>query len=127
MAERTLDEIAGTAAGNAAAGKPSNTGAIATVAEAFVRFVSTHGPYKTEALMFQQAAGNDFKADDTFKSQLAHPLFATVVAVGDASATAQVYSVETNSLESSATFKTLTVRDAHGINSIGLLITVYGY
>ena len=70
MAERTLDEIA-------TSGAHSQTGAAGANAEAFVRFVSTHGPYKTEVLAFQQAAANDFKADDTFKSQLAHPLFAT--------------------------------------------------
>ena len=120
MAERTLAEVA-------TKGAPATVGTAGTNAEAFVRFVSTHGPYKTETLLFQQAAANDFKADDTFKSQLAHPLFATVVAASDAAATAQVYTVEVNAAESNANFKTITLRDAHGINGIGLLIIVYGY
>ncbi len=121
MAERTLVEL------RDEAGKPSQTGAAGANAEAFVRFVSTHGPYKTETLHFQQAAANDFKADDTIKSQLAHPLFVTCVPSSDAAATAQVYTAEVNSLESNANFKTITLRDAHGINGIGLTITVYGY
>ena len=120
MAERTLDQIA-------TSGAHSQTGAIADVAEGFVRFVSTHGPYKTEVLAFQLANGDDFKADDTFKSRLAHPLFATVVPAADASATAAIYSVEVNSLESNANFKTITLRDAQDINSIGIVITVYGF
>ncbi len=121
MAERTLVEL------RDEAGKPSATGAIGAVSEAFVRFVATHGPFKTETLLFQQANGNDFKADDTIKSQLAHPLFATVVPASDGAATAQIYTVEVNTLESNANFKTITLRDAHGINSLGLVITVFGY
>ena len=126
MAERTLDEIAGTAAGNAPAGAPSATGTAAAT-EAFVRFISTHGPFKTETLLFQQALANDFKADDTFKSQLAHPLWATVVCASDTATTVADFSVELNTLESNANFKTLTLRDAHGIDSLGICITIYGY
>ncbi len=120
MAERTLVEVS-------SKGAPATDGAIGNAAEAFVRFVATQGPYKTETLLFQQANGNDFKADDTFKSQLAHPLFVTVKAASDAAGTAQIYSVEVNANESNANFKTITLRDAHGIDSLGLLITVYGY
>jgi hypothetical protein len=120
MAERTLAQIA-------TKGAPATDGTAANNAEAFVRFISTHGPYKTETLLFQQDALNDFKADDTFKSQLAHPLFATVTAASDANNTAQVYTVEVNASESDSDFKTITLRDAQGINGIGLLITVYGY
>ena len=121
MAERTLVELRDEAGG------PSHTGAAASNAESFVRFISTHGPYKTETLLFQQAAANDFKADDTIKSTLAHPLFAIVTPASDAAATAAIYTVEVNSLESNANFKTITLRDAHGINGIGIVITVYGY
>jgi hypothetical protein len=119
--ERTLVQIAATSAA------PNHLGTAGTNTEAFVRFVSTHGPYKTETLLFQLAAGDDFKADDTFKSQLAHPLFAIVTPASDANATAAIYSVEVNSLESNANFKTITLRDAHGITGIGVVITVYGY
>jgi hypothetical protein len=104
-------------------------GTVGVVAEAFVRFVSTHGPYKTETLLFQQAAANDFAADDTIKSQLAHPLFATVVVASDhpSGATALIAAVEVNSLESDSNFKTITLRDALDLNGLGLVITVYGY
>jgi hypothetical protein len=126
MAERTLDELAGTAAGDSPAGAPSMVAA--TEEEAFVRFVSTHGPYKTETLLFQQAAANDFKADDTFKSQLAHPLWVTVAATSDLSNnTDGKVSAEINSSESSATFKTITLRDAEDRTGEGFQITVYGY
>lgn len=128
MAERTLNEIAGVTAGETQSGKPSDTGTAAAAAESFARFISTHGPYKTETLLFRQANGNDFKANDTFKSQLAHPLWATVVIVGDrTAATAPVFSVSLNTLESNANFKTITLHDAESINSIGVLITVYGF
>ena len=121
MAERTLDEVA-------TSGAHSQTGLVAAVAEGFVRFVSVHGPYKTEVLAFQQANGNTFKANDTFKSRLAHPLFATVTIASDRNAaTAPVFSVEVNSLESDSSFKTITLRDAESINSIGIIITVYGF
>jgi hypothetical protein len=120
MAERTLVEIA------AEAGAPSwVTG---TEEESFVRFVSTHGPYKTEVLLFQQAAANDFAADDTFKSQLAHPLWVTVAATSDLeNNTDGKVSAEVNSDESNANFKTITLRDAEDRNGEGFQITVYGY
>ena len=124
MAERTLDEIGGTSA--AGAGAPS--WAVGVEVESFVRFISTHGPYKTETLLFQQAAANAFKADDTFKSQLAHPLWVTVAHTSDLSdSTDGKVSVEIDSLESSSLFKTITLRDAEGTNGHGVQITVYGF
>ena len=119
MAERTLAEIA-------TAGAPSMVAG--TEEEAFVRFVSTHGPYKTEVLLFQNAAANDFKADDTFKSQLAHPLWVTVQNTSDRDDTAtSVPSAEITSDESNANFKTIYLRDAEGVNGLGVQITVYGF
>ncbi len=126
MAERTLDEIAGTAAGNAAAGAPS--WAVDVEVESFVRFIATHGPYKTEVLLFQQAAANAFKADDTFKSQLAHPLWVTIVPTSNLdNNTEGKVSVQVDSLESSSLFKTITLHDAEGRNGEGFQITVYGF
>ncbi len=120
MAERTLDEIA------AAAGAPSWS--VGVEVESFVRFVSTHGPYKTEVLLFQQAAANDFKADDTFKSQLAHPLWVTLVSTSDRSnSTEGIPSAEIDSAESSSLFKTITLRDAEDRTGEGFQLTVYGY
>ncbi len=124
MAERTLDEIAGTSA--AGAGAPSWS--VGVEVESFVRFISTHGPYKTETLLFQQAAANDFKADDTFKSQLAHPLWVTVQATSDLSNnTDGKVSAEIDSAESSSLFKTITLRDAEDRDGEGFQITVYGF
>ena len=121
MAERTLDEVA-------TKGAPATVGTTAAIAEAFVRFIAVNGPYKTETLLFFQANGNDFKANDTFKSRLAHPLFATVTIAADrAAATAPVFSVSVNADESDTNFKTITLHDAEDINSIGLCITVYGF
>ena len=122
MAERTLVEI------RDAASSPSNLGTTAAILESFVRFVATQGPYKTETLLFHQLNGNTFKANDTIKSQLAHPLFATVAIAADrAAATAPVFSVSVNTLESDSNFKTITLHDAESINSIGIVITVYGF
>lgn len=120
MAERTLAEVA-------TAGKPSMVAG--TEEEAFVRFVSVNGPYKTETLYFQQAAANDFKADDTFNSTLAHPLFATVTLAQDAENNAGWHdlSVDLTSDESDGNFRQLTLRDAEGDDGKGIVITVYGY
>jgi hypothetical protein len=120
MAEKTLVEIS-------AAGAPVTDGTVGNAAAAFVRFVATQGPYKTETLLFQQANGNDFPTNDTFKSQLAHPLFVTVTPASDRGGTAQIYTAEVNSKESDSNFKVITLRDAEDINSLGVLITVYGY
>ncbi len=119
MGARTLDQIA------AASGAPSWA---STETESFVRFVATHGPYKTETLLFQVASGDVLTADDTFKSQLAHPLWCTVHSTTDvANNTDGKMSAELNSDESSSTFKTITLRDAEGTNGFGIMITVYGY
>lgn len=120
MAERTLDEIA------ADSGSPSwVTG---TEVESFVRFIATHGPYKTETLLFQQAQANDFKANDTFKSQLAHPLWVTITSTSnlDDNTDGKV-SAEVNSSESDTNFKVITLRNADGRNGEGFMITVYGF
>lgn len=120
MAERTLAEI------EADSGSPSWT--TGTELESFVRFIATHGPYKTETLLYQQLGANDFKADDTVKSTLAHPLWCTVVSTSDRGNTTEgLQSAEVDSLESSSTFKTITLRDADGNNGFGVMITVYGY
>ena len=120
MAERTLAEIA-------TANRPSMVAG--TEEEAFVRFVDVRGPYKVETLYFQQAAANDFKADDTFNSQLAHPLFATVVLSSDAEndAGAHDVSIDLTSDESNANFRQLTLRDGEDFDGMGIVITVYGF
>jgi len=118
MAERTLAEVATAAGPSMVAG---------TEEEAFVRFIDVRGPYKVETLYFQQAALNDFKAADTFKSQLAHPLFAEITPVQDLDGTALIGSVDLTSDESNTNFKQLTINDCEGINGLGILIKVYGF
>ncbi len=120
MGARTLEQIA------AASGAPSWT--TGSEVESFVRFISSHGPYKTEVLLFQNLTSNDFTADDTFKSQLAHPLWVTVQKTTDADDASTLHpSAEVDSLESSSTFKTITLRDAEDDDGIGIMITVYGF
>ena len=120
MAERTLVEIQDNA------GAPSwVTG---TEEEAYVKFISVHGPFKTETLLFQQEASNTFKADDVVKSSLAHPLFVTCVATSDrGNITEAIASAEVNSDESNANFKDITLRDGEGNAGFGICITVYGF
>ena len=118
MAERTLAQVATTGGPSMVAG---------TEEEAYTRVVATHGPYKTETFYFQQASANDFKAADTFNSQLAHPLFATCVSAQDVDGTASIASADLTSDESNANFKQITLNDAEGINGLGLVITVYGF
>ena len=126
MGQRTLDEIAGTAAADTPAGGPS--WAVDVEVESFVRFIATHGPYKTETLLFQQASGGDFKADDTFKSQLAHPLWVTVTSTSNLdNNTDGKISAQVDSSESSSLFKTITLHDAEDRDGEGVMITVYGY
>ena len=120
MSARTLAQIA------ADSGAPSMVAAAEE--EAFVRFVSSHGPYKTETLLFQCKAADDFTADDTFKSQLAHPLWVTVQPTSDRDdAATSIPSAEITSDESNAAFKTIYLRNAEDVNGLGVMITVYGY
>lgn len=119
MAERTLTQVA-------TAGRPSMVAG--TEEEAFVRFTDARGPYKVETLYFQQAAANDFKANDTFSDiRLVHPLFATIVPVTDLDGTAFPGSVDLTSDESNANFKQLTIRDCENVNGLGICIQVYGF
>ena len=120
MAERTLVELRDNA------GAPS--WAVGVEVESYVKFIASHGPYKTETLLFQQAAANDFKADDTFKSRLAHPLWVTVVSTSDLDDNQDgKISAEVDSLESSSLFKTISLRNADDRDGEGVQITVYGF
>lgn len=118
MAERTLAEVA-------TANRPSMVAG--TEEEAFMQFIDVRGPYKVETLYFQQAAANDFKANDTYNSRLAHPMFATIKPAQDLDGTALVGSVDLTSDESNANFRQLTIRDCESINGLGIVIEVYGF
>ena len=119
MGARTLEQIS-------TAGQPA--WAVGVEVESFVRFIATEGPYKTETLLFQVAAGDVLTADDTFKSRLAHPLWVTVQSTTNVNNnTDGKLSAEVNSLESDSNFKTITLRNAEGTNGFGIMITVYGF
>jgi hypothetical protein len=45
----------------------------------------------------------------------------------DTDGTAMVASVDLTSDESNANFRQLTLRDAEGVNGLGVIITVYGF
>lgn len=118
MAEKDLTIVA-------AAGGPSMIAG--TEERAFQRFISVQGPFKIETVYFQQAAADDFKAADSFKSTLAHPLFCTVDTVQDIDGSAVSVSADLTSDESHANFKTIVINDAEGVDGLGILVTIYGY
>jgi hypothetical protein len=123
MAERTLAEVA-------TAGRPAQDGVIANNEEAYAKFVDVRGPYKAEVSYYQQAAANDFAADDTFVTTLSHPLFVTAQLASDGNNDAGNefnLSASVDSDESNSTFRTVTLHDAEDTNGLGVLITVYGF
>lgn len=107
------------------AGAPSMVAG--TEEAAYMRLVASHGPFKVETILYQQAAANDFAADATANSNLAHPLFATIVPVTDLDNTAFPGSVDLTSDESNANFKQLTLRNCESINGLGVCIQVFGF
>ena len=120
MAEVTLATLA------ASPSRPSFSPG--TEVAAYVRFLDVRGPYKVETLYFQQDVADNFAAGDTINSTLAHPLFATVDGAGlDEQEGSGDFSVTLDSLESSATFKQLTLHGAETDAGQGVVITVYGF
>lgn len=119
MAERTLAEI------ESEAGRPSMVAG--TEEEAYVQFIDVRGPFKVETRYYQQAAANDFKANDTFTTRIAHPLFATISSAQDIDGTALAASVDLTSDESNSNFKQVTLRDAEGVNGLGVVVQVFGF
>jgi hypothetical protein len=120
MAERALADII-----TDSTGIPSMVAG--TEEEAFVRFIDVRGPYKVETLYFQLAAADDFAANATHSSILAHPAFAEITPMTDLDGTAFPGSVDLTSDESNANFKQLTLRDCENIPGLGVLIKVYGF
>lgn len=118
MAERTLAEVA-------TANRPSMVAG--TEEEAYWKFVSVNGPFKVEHHYYQQAAANDFAADATFNSGLAHPMVAEITPITDLDGTAFPGSCDLTSDESNTNFRQITLRDCEGINGLGVLIKVYGF
>ena len=101
-----------------------------TEVAAFTRFVDVRGPYKVEILYFQCDVDDSFTDADTFNSQLAHPMFATVVMAGrDGANDSDItnLTVTLDSLETSANFRQLVLHDADGTDGTGVVITVYGF
>ena len=102
----------------------------ASIVNGFKRWVTVNGPMKTEYNWFQCDDADDFTDGDTFRSGLAHPHAATanwcnIDAAHDAGDNQP--SVLLEGVESVATFKTITVYDADGIDGAGIMVIVYGY
>jgi len=100
----------------------------ASVVSGYKRWVSVNGPFKTEYNLFQPDDADAFANEDSFVSGIVHPITATVQPVGkDLGATAFDGSVTLEGVETAALFKTVTVRDADGVNGMGILVTILGY
>lgn len=105
---------------------PSDT--VASIVSGYVRFTEVNGPFKTEWNIFQVGSGDNFTDADTFKTGLVHPIAAEVVwANVDGAAGAAEPTAELDGVESSATYRTVTVNDAHGTAAAGLIVRVIGF
>jgi hypothetical protein len=119
MAERTAQEVIDNGA------RPSMVAG--TEEEAYWHMIDVRGPYKVETFYMQQAAANDFAADDTFNATIAHPMVAEITPITDLDNTAFPGSCDLTSDESNANFKQITLRDCQSINGLGIMVKVYGF
>jgi len=99
----------------------------ASIVNGYHRWVEVNGPFKCEYNYFQCEDGEDFTDEDTFVSGLAHPIAVSVEWVNVDAAENGPPSAILEGVESSATFKTVTVYDAHDTNDAGIIVKVYGY
>jgi len=99
-----------------------------TTVSGYHRWVTVHGPIKIEWNFYQQGADDDFAAEDSFMSGLAKPIVAMANVVnGDPGAIEDNVGATLEGVESSATYRTVTVHDAAQLNGAGCLIMVIGY
>lgn len=106
--------------------QPSETGA--SIVSGYARYVTVNGPLKTEWNYYQQAAGDTFAAVDTFVTGLVHPIMVEVNPVNmDQNGGDNIPSASLEGVESSATFRTVTVRDADAMTNAGILVKVHGF
>lgn len=93
------------------------------------RFITSIGPMKVEWNCFFVDSDTDvFVNDDTFVSNLAHPIGAGVIPLNsDLGGTAFPGSVSLETNESSATYKTVTLRDIIATGCDGICVIVIGF
>jgi len=93
------------------------------------RFITSVGPLKVEWNYFQVASAADvFTDNDTFKTKLISPLGAGVVTMNsDLGGTAFVGSVSLDTNPTSATFRTVTLRDIIATTVDAILVVVVGF
>jgi hypothetical protein len=121
MAEVSFDTL------EALSRTPVGSETAASVVSGFRRWVEVNGPHKVEYNYYQCDDVDDFANEDTFVSGIVHPIAVEVSSVNvDLAGTAFAGSASLEGVESAATFKTVTVRDADGVNGAGILVKVYG-
>jgi len=85
------------------------------------------GTFKIEVNYFQQGSGDDFVDEDTFKTGLAAPLFATADHAQHNYAGSAALSATLDGVTDSATYKTITLDENGDRNTAGIIVKVYGY
>jgi len=99
-----------------------------TTVAGYKRWVTVHGPVKIEWNYYQQAASNNFAAEDSFVSGLARPILVTVENANvDHTDTDPQGSATLEGVESESTFRTVTVHDCNTTSEMGILVKVIGY
>ena len=99
------------------------------IVHGYIRVTTVEGPFKIERNFYQCGNGESFTDNDTFKTVLVHP-FAASVAPINSDGGANTYfdaTAELEGVETAATFRTVTIRDADSVDDLGIVVTVYGY
>tara|TARA_R110000751_G_scaffold5489_3_gene24995 strand:+ start:1343 stop:1711 length:369 start_codon:yes stop_codon:yes gene_type:complete len=110
--------------------KPESSATPSLVVAGHSRHTIISGTFKVEVNHFQQAEGGAFDDEDTFKTGLAAPLFATIQNSRDATLGGDIQDPKSATLDgvtTSATYKTITIRDVQTNTTAGVVIKVYGY
>tara|TARA_R110000751_G_scaffold5489_3_gene24994 strand:+ start:965 stop:1324 length:360 start_codon:yes stop_codon:yes gene_type:complete len=107
--------------------KPVVSPTPANLVAGHLRVTTAQGPLKVEYNQFQQATADSFSATDTFVTGLQSPLFAEVQVLTRANGLDNNISAEVETLDTVATYRTVSVRDTDAQNGLGILVTVYGF
>lgn len=108
--------------------RPVTSETAASKVAGFVRFVEVNGPFKVEWNIWQVGTGDNFTNDDTFVTGLVRPLAVEVSFVNVDAGAAQTPPYATlEGVETVATYRTVTVRDASSVAAAGLIVKVIGF
>jgi len=121
MAQVSLATLINTAA------EPTASATEASCVAGHSRHTIISGTFKVEVNYFQQGEGDDFAANDTFKTGLAAPLFATADHAQHNFGGTSPLSATLEGDPDSATYKTVTLRENADRNTAGIIVKVYGY